>query len=161
MGNLLFSVPSDEILRQAVFDPASVIQKAWVVCFNYTMVAYTSASDEPDQTEYTDKFRTNTRLALNDARIFLEPSEANVQTLMLLGLHGEDFASPNLSWMLVGHASRQMQALGLHLGEQVFGEIGSRKTCNEGCVFSGASSSLINLVLSRSADHAFFLRFSL
>lgn len=54
-------------------------------------------------------------MALNDCRIFLEPSEINIQALLLLGCHGEQYASPNLSWMLVGHACRQAQALGLHV----------------------------------------------
>lgn len=79
------------------------------------MVAAHSASVDPIQSRSSKMFSMNARLALDDARIFLEPSEINVQTLMLLGLHGEDFASPNLSWMLVGHACRQAQALGLHL----------------------------------------------
>ena len=40
---------------------------------------------------------------------------ANVQALALLAVHGEDFAAPNLSWMLLGHACRQAEALGLHV----------------------------------------------
>lgn len=40
---------------------------------------------------------------------------ANVQALTLLAIHGEDFAAPNLSWMLLGHACRQAEALGLHV----------------------------------------------
>lgn len=90
-------------------------QKAWVVCFNYVMVTLFSGQKEPEEECDITMFKRNTRLALNDANMFLESSVANVQALMMLGLHGEDFASPNLSWMLVGHACRQAQALGLHL----------------------------------------------
>lgn len=115
MGNPIFALPADDVLRQAVFEPTKIAQRAWVVCFNYTMLAVLSSTDDPSQVRDREMFRMNTRLALNNARIFLEPSEANVQALMLLGLHGEDFASPNLSWMLTGHACRQVQALGLHL----------------------------------------------
>ncbi|KAH7490143.1 hypothetical protein FOMA001_g3832 [Fusarium oxysporum f. sp. matthiolae] len=58
------------------------------------------------------KYRNNMNLALNDSRIFLEPHEVNLQALVMLAIHGEDYASPNLSWMLVGHACRQAEALG-------------------------------------------------
>lgn len=58
------------------------------------------------------KYRNNMKLALNDSRIFLEPHEVNLQALVMLAIHGEDYASPNLSWMLVGHACRQAEALG-------------------------------------------------
>ena len=71
-------------------------------------------STEPGQSGDAAKFRRNTHLALNNSRIFLEPSVVNVQTLATLAIHGEDFASPNLSWMLVGHACRQAEALSLH-----------------------------------------------
>lgn len=40
---------------------------------------------------------------------------ANIQTLALLAFHGEDFAAPNTSWMLLSHACRQAEALGLHV----------------------------------------------
>ena len=79
------------------------------------MATLFSGNKEPEEAFDITIFKRNTRLALNDASMFLEPSIVNVQALMLLGLHGEDFASPNLSWMLVGHACRQAQALGLHL----------------------------------------------
>ncbi|KAL9571744.1 hypothetical protein ACKAV7_004068 [Fusarium commune] len=61
------------------------------------------------------KYRNNMKLGLNDSRIFLEPHEVNLQALIMLAIHGEDYASPNLSWMLVGHACRQAEALGLHI----------------------------------------------
>lgn len=39
----------------------------------------------------------------------------NVQALALLSIHGEDFAAPNVSSMLLAHACRQAEALGLHV----------------------------------------------
>lgn len=62
-----------------------------------------------------DRLRSNIWCALNDARITLQPSECNIQALMLLAAHGDDFASPSLSWTLVGHACRLAQAIGLHV----------------------------------------------
>lgn len=109
----MFLAPPDELLMQVVFHPDKVHQKAWVVFFNYVMLA--SVSLEPSQAESRQLFRRNTHLALNDSKVFLEPNEVNIQALVMLAMHGEDFASPNSSWMLAGHACRQAQALGLHL----------------------------------------------
>ncbi|KAJ5805700.1 uncharacterized protein N7503_003302 [Penicillium pulvis] len=110
VGEPFFRFPSDEILRQIVFEPEKVREKAWIVSFNYVLLA--AISTEHD--EHEDKLRNNFQLALNDSQIFLEPSLANVQALALLAVHGEDFAAPNISWMLLSHACRQAEALGLH-----------------------------------------------
>ncbi|KAJ5611392.1 hypothetical protein N7510_008111, partial [Penicillium lagena] len=110
LGQPFFRSPSDEVLKQIVFEPQNVKEKAWVVFFNYVLLAAIST----EQDEYEDKLRQNSQLALNDSRIFLEPSIVNVQALALLSIHGEDFAAPNVSWMLLGHACRQAEALGLH-----------------------------------------------
>ncbi|OQD98335.1 hypothetical protein PENSOL_c009G03385 [Penicillium solitum] len=72
------------------------------------------ASNENGENGETKIFRRNVQLALNDSSIFLKPSYANVQALCFLAMHGEDYAAPNLSWMLLGHACRQAEALGLH-----------------------------------------------
>lgn len=111
LGEPFFCFPSDEILRQIIFEPKKVREKAWIVSFNYVLLAAISTKHD----EHEDKLRKNSQLALNDSRIFLEPSLANVQTLTLLAVHGEDFAAPNTSWMLLSHACRQAEALGLHV----------------------------------------------
>ncbi|KAG7071366.1 Fungal specific transcription factor domain-containing protein, partial [Colletotrichum scovillei] len=113
-GEPFFVTPSEELLKQIVFNPDKVSQKAWLVYFNYIMLAQVSP-EKQDHGEEAARFRQNMRIALNDSRIFLEPRQVNVQALALLAVHGEDYASPNLSWMLVGHACRQAEALGLHL----------------------------------------------
>lgn len=111
VGEPFFRFPSEEILRQIIFEPGKVREKAWIVSFNYVLLAAISTQHD----EHEDKLRTNSQLALNDSRIFLEPSLANVQTLALLAVHGEDFAAPNISWMLLSHACRRAEALGLHV----------------------------------------------
>ncbi|KAJ5623059.1 hypothetical protein N7490_011664 [Penicillium lividum] len=111
LGEPFFCFPSDEILRQVVFEPEKVREKAWIVSFNYVLLAAISTQLD----EHEEKLRKNFQLALNDSQIFLEPSLANVQTLVLLAVHGEDFAAPNISWMLLSHACRQAEALGLHV----------------------------------------------
>lgn len=111
-GRLFFEEPSDECLRQALFDPANLKQKAWIVFINYMLLSMVPG--ESGRAEEAKHFRSNVYLALNNADIFIQPSIANIQTLALLSIHGEDFASPSQSWMLVGHACRQAEALALH-----------------------------------------------
>lgn len=65
-----FRFPSDEILRQVVFEPEKFREKAWIVSFNYVLLAAIST----EQDKYEDNLRQNAQLALNDSRIFLEPS---------------------------------------------------------------------------------------
>lgn len=73
---------------------------------------------DPAEEELAASLRRNTRLALDDSRLFLLPSEINVQVFMMLACHGEEYSSPNLSWMLMGHACQQAEALGLHIPQQ-------------------------------------------
>lgn len=110
-GKPFFDIPSDDVLQKIVFDPQSVCEKAWVVFFNYILLS--DISEGQDDKE--DSFRRNAHLALNDCRIFIEPRLSNIQALVLLSFHGEDFAAPNISWMLLSHACRQAEALGLHV----------------------------------------------
>ena len=137
LGEPFFVTPSDELLQQIMFDPANVRRKAWVVYVNYMILALVSADQQgDDKGPEAEQFRRNMRLALNDSSIFLEPDELNVQALTLLAVHGEDFASPNLSWMLLGHACRQAEALGLH--EPAHADDGSRqrRLCNFWLLFA-------------------------
>ncbi|KAL6898655.1 fungal-specific transcription factor domain-containing protein [Trichoderma evansii] len=112
LAEVLFITPPEEILLSAIFNPATVSQRAWIVYINFILLSL--LQHDVSQADIVENLKKNTNLALNDFRIFLEPSETNIQALMLLGCHGEQYASPNLSWMLVGHACRQAQAVGLH-----------------------------------------------
>ncbi|UZP44951.1 hypothetical protein NXS19_012763 [Fusarium pseudograminearum] len=111
LGDAFFTAPSEELVLQVIFKPEGVSRKAWIVYINYMILAMLSE----DQSTQAKGFRHNVKLALNDSNIFLEPHLVHLQTLILLAIHGEDYASPSLSWMLVGHACRQAEALGLHL----------------------------------------------
>ncbi|EHK47021.1 hypothetical protein TRIATDRAFT_46040, partial [Trichoderma atroviride IMI 206040] len=112
LAEVLFITPSEETLLNAIFNPAILSQRAWIVYINFILLSL--LQHDASQADIVENLKKNTNLALNDFRIFLEPSETNIQALMLLGCHGEQYASPNLSWMLVGHACRQAQAVGLH-----------------------------------------------
>ncbi|EFQ32865.1 fungal specific transcription factor domain-containing protein [Colletotrichum graminicola M1.001] len=113
-GELYFCTPPDDLSKQIVFHPEQFTQKAWLVFFNYIMLAQASTEEE-NHANQAEKFPRNVRRALNNSSIFLEPREINVQALSIMAMHGEDYTSPNLSWMIVGHACRQAEALGLHV----------------------------------------------
>lgn len=80
----------------------------------YSMTLSTVSSTDPTNQLTKAKLRHNLRLALNDAQLFLEPSEANIQALTLLTCHVEEFTTPALSWMLTTTACRMLQALGVN-----------------------------------------------
>ncbi|KKP05314.1 hypothetical protein THAR02_02580 [Trichoderma harzianum] len=115
LADILFITPPDDLLLNVIFDPATVPQRAWIVYVNFILLTLLQNENSQSQSDVVESLQKNTEMALNDCRIFLEPSEINIQALLLLGCHGEQYASPNLSWMLVGHACRQAQALGLHV----------------------------------------------
>ncbi|KIL85838.1 hypothetical protein FAVG1_10807 [Fusarium avenaceum] len=123
LGDNFFQAPSEDLLIQVIFKPETVTRKAWVVYVNYMLLAMLSG----DKNTRAQNFRQNMKLALNDSSIFLEPHEAHLQALILLAIHGEDYSSPSSSWMLVGHACRQAQVLGLHLSTNVEYEIRQRR----------------------------------
>ncbi|KAH7209904.1 hypothetical protein DER44DRAFT_864524 [Fusarium oxysporum] len=108
LGDAFFITPSEDLLIQTIFRPETVSRKAWVVYINYMILTMLVDNENAK----AQKYRNNMKLALNDSRIFLEPHEVNLQALVMLAIHGEDYASPNSSWMLVGHACRQAEALG-------------------------------------------------
>jgi len=129
----MFQIPSQAVLSQIVFQPAEVHERAWLVYFNYSMLAL--ACMDPDQADAVSNFRWNAHLALNDSRIFLEPSEVNIQAIMLLAFHGEDFASPSISWMLTGHACQQTKALALHRPDTKDPATYQQRLCLFWCIF--------------------------
>ncbi|KAL2691347.1 hypothetical protein Neosp_001731 [[Neocosmospora] mangrovei] len=72
LGDFMFLTPSDDILRQVLFEPQTVSAKAWVVFVNYMLLALATGSGQ--HADAATAFRKNMRLALDDAKIFLEPS---------------------------------------------------------------------------------------
>ena len=79
----------------------------------YSIILSMVSSTDPDDESTKAKLRCNLWLALNDARLFLEPSEPNIQALVLLACHVEEFTTPSLCWMLTANACRMLQALGI------------------------------------------------
>lgn len=80
----------------------------------YSIVLAMVSSTEPTNEPTKAKLRCNLWLALNDVRLLLEPSEPNIQALVILACHVEEFTTPSLCWMLVTNACRMLQALGVN-----------------------------------------------
>ncbi|KAK6436406.1 hypothetical protein LTR95_007403 [Oleoguttula sp. CCFEE 5521] len=74
-----------------------------------------TSSTAPADKETKARLRCNLWLALNDVRVLLEPSEVNIQALVLLASHVEEFTTPSLCWLLISTACRMLQALGVNL----------------------------------------------
>ncbi|RAK75021.1 fungal specific transcription factor domain-containing protein, partial [Aspergillus fijiensis CBS 313.89] len=127
VGKPFFISPPDEVMVQVVFEPHRVQEKAWVVYFNYMLLAAVPVEEDSEEGAV---LRRNVHLALNNSSIFLEPREVNVQVLAFLAMHGEDYAAPNTSWMLLGSACRQAEALGMHIsGPQGSSESRQHQLC--------------------------------
>jgi hypothetical protein len=109
----LFLMPPTGMEDQIAFAP-STVPRGWVLLF-YCLAASSSALQAPQYATLKPKLRWNTWMALDDGGLFLETSEVNIQALFALAIHGDSFATPNMSWTLVSHACRMAQALNLHL----------------------------------------------
>jgi len=92
--------------------PQQVQDRAWLVMY-YSIILGLVCSTDPRDESTKAKLRCNLWLALNDARLLLEPSEPNIQALIVLAVDVEEFTKPSLCWMLVTNACRMLQALGV------------------------------------------------
>ncbi|KPI36540.1 uncharacterized protein AB675_4368 [Cyphellophora attinorum] len=129
MSQPFMIVPSEDIIRAVVFEPDTVAvgEPAWIVTVNYNLLAASRDSSRPCLPDAD--LRHNMQLALNHSSIFLKPSEANVQALAHLALHGEDFATPNVSWLLLSHACRQAEVISLHVPDQARPQESEQRLC--------------------------------
>lgn len=109
---LLRPAPPEVLDHLRACRPHQVHERAWLVMY-YSIVLAMVSSTNPSDGSTKAKLRCNLWLALNDARLFLEPSEANIQALVLLACHVEEFTTPSLCWMLATSACRMLQALGV------------------------------------------------
>ncbi|OQO11643.1 hypothetical protein B0A48_03370 [Cryoendolithus antarcticus] len=108
----LTSAPNDVLDQIRASRPQSVKPRAWLVMY-YSIILSRTSSTSPEDKETKAKLRCNLWLALNDMRVLLEPSEVNIQALILVASHVEEFTTPSLCWLLVSNACRMLQALGV------------------------------------------------
>ncbi|KAF2470016.1 uncharacterized protein BDR25DRAFT_343257 [Lindgomyces ingoldianus] len=110
---LLNSAPLEVLDHLRECRPDQVHDRAWLVMY-YSIILSMISSTDPTNQSTKKKLRRNIWLALNDVRLFLEPSEANIQALTLLACTVEEFTTPSLCWMLATNACRMLQALGIN-----------------------------------------------
>lgn len=113
-GHPIFACrPEDDVLQHLRTGRPDLVQdRAWLVMY-YSIILSMISSTTPEDSTTKDKLKCNLWLAFNDAKILLEPSEANIQALALLATHVEEFTSPSLCYMLIATACRMLQALGV------------------------------------------------
>ncbi|KAJ9605085.1 hypothetical protein H2200_010475 [Cladophialophora chaetospira] len=112
-GPVLSSAPAEVLDHLRACRPHQMRERAWLVMYYSIILSMVSSSDPTNQSTKR-KLRYNLWLALNDPRLFLEPSEANIQALTMLACHVEEFTTPTLCWMLATTACRMLQALGVN-----------------------------------------------
>ncbi|RMX96252.1 hypothetical protein D0867_13212 [Hortaea werneckii] len=109
---MMLSPPSPVIDSLRAAEPHKVEERAWLVLFYGVILTAVRAKDPSDDFTST-RLKHNLWLAFNDVRILLEPSDVNIQALMMLACHVEDFTPPSLCWMLVNNACRLLQNAGI------------------------------------------------
>ncbi|KAM0717150.1 hypothetical protein Q7P37_007002 [Cladosporium fusiforme] len=110
---ILACKPADEVVQHLrTAQPHLVRERAWLVMY-YSIILSMISSTAPEDSTTKDQLKCNLWLAVNDAKILLEPSEPNIQALALLATHVEEFTSPSLCHMLIASACRMLQALGV------------------------------------------------
>jgi hypothetical protein len=122
----LYVLPTEELLSSILYEPSTVAERGWVVTFNYLLLHSVPSHDPPSRSLKT-RLRWNSWLALNDSTLFLEPCEANILALLSIASHGEDFSTPNLSWILVSHACRLAQAMNIQMSTRANDQLQSHR----------------------------------
>jgi hypothetical protein len=113
LGGSFFQRPPPDVLANIILDPGSIKERGWIIIFN--CIVSTAVSLQKDSSDVLKEgLRWNTKHAMDDATIFLQPSIVKIQAFLLLATHSYDYSTPSLSWQLIGHACQMLQGLGLH-----------------------------------------------
>jgi hypothetical protein len=132
-GTPFFVSPPTELLPKLVFEPSSVEGRGWLLLFN-AFLSTAVASMKPQDVRLTRGYQWNTWMLLEDASIFLEPSEAGIQVLLLVAAHGQEITTPRLCWTLIGQACLMAQTIGLHIPVPRSRQ-GSEENLRRNCLF--------------------------
>lgn len=109
----MFVPTPPEILYNVLRFPEKVSEKAHIA-FVYGILLTEACLDSAADPKTITKFRWNLRLALDDARLLLEPCDLHIQTLTLLSFHVQELSTPSMSWMMLSTACRMLQIVGLN-----------------------------------------------
>jgi hypothetical protein len=113
-GRPCFGQPPQELLPKLAFEPSTVKERGWLLLYN-ALLSTTFSLLEPTNVRVNRGLQWNTWTIMEDASIFLEPSEVKIQAICMVAAHGQEIISPNLCWNLINHACRMAQSLSLHL----------------------------------------------
>lgn len=112
-GRPIFTPTPLEILDDVRRNPEKVHEKAYLVIVYGILLTDACLNSSYDKLTIT-KLRWNLRLALDNAKLLLEPSDINIQALILLACHVQEVSTPSLCWMMISSACRMLQVLGIY-----------------------------------------------
>lgn len=114
-GRPILTPLSLDLLREIRRNPEAVLEKAYLVIV-YGILLTDACLDESNTYSKTTitKLRWNLRLALDDAKLLLEPSDINIQALIILACHVQEVSTPSFCWMTISTACRMLQMLGIN-----------------------------------------------
>lgn len=112
-GRPIFTPIPPAILHDIRCNPEAVNEKAYMVIVYGILLTEACLDGSYDKTTIS-KLRWNLRLAMDDAKLLLEPSDINIQALILLACHVQEVSTPSFCWMMISTACRMLQTLGVN-----------------------------------------------
>lgn len=94
-GRPLFTAPPPGLLLRIVFEPSNIRERGWLLLFNAFLSTALSLMGSADA-RLNRGVQWNTWLLLENASIFLEPSEVSIQALVPVATHCQDIVTPKL-----------------------------------------------------------------
>jgi hypothetical protein len=132
-GRPFFAIPPPDLMHKIVFEPSTVQERGWLLLFNAFLSTALSLTSTPDL-RLNRGVQWNTWLLLDDASIFLEPSEISIQALVVVATHGQEISTPSLCWTMISQACQMAQTLALHLPTRNAPK-GSKAYSQRNCLF--------------------------
>ena len=94
-GKPFFKSPPSDLLTKLVFEPFGVSERGWLLSFD-AFLSTAVALGKPSDTRMIRGLLWNTWVLLEDSALFLEPSDINIQALLIIATHGQEIATPSL-----------------------------------------------------------------
>jgi len=113
-GKPFFFAPPLQLVRKLAFEPSQIDERGWLLLFNSTASTTVSLISPLDE-RLARGLQWNIWMLLEDSTLFLEPSEVNIQALIMVAVHSQEISTPSFCWTLISHACRMSQTLALHL----------------------------------------------
>ncbi|KAH8594957.1 hypothetical protein B0O99DRAFT_167894 [Bisporella sp. PMI_857] len=114
-GKPFFTTPPKDLLPKLAFEPAAVKERGWLLLFNAFLSGAMKRLQPPESTRLIQGLQWNTWMVLEDSSIILDPSELNIQALIVVATHGQEISSLSLCWTLISQACSMAQTLAIHV----------------------------------------------